>query len=197
MKKIIILSSIHLLLCIFSCRVYSQGEIQSLSCKFSQEIIYSNKTNNGLTFAVKNVKTEKIDTILKFPPAYTLQNCFCNDSMSILSINIYSELTIYILKKEAGKWESYPVVGLPIVFPNVGLVEEGKKYEMYSHSLTSIDQIYSKLTVYQANEKGELIEVEKYIVIYRIDLNPIENPIFKGSAKICKLFTLKKTLRYD
>jgi hypothetical protein len=177
--------------------VFSQKKIDSLNCKFSQDIIYSNWTSGGLVFTVENLNTEKIDTLIQLSGYCKLQNCFSNDSVAVFCLDNYSEFSFYLFKKEKDNWKSYSIIGVPGLFPNIGVVEDGKKYESYSHRLVSVDQINSILTIYQANKKGELTEFEIYDVIFRIDTTPKENPIFKGTAKTCTLIIEKKTLRND
>ena len=57
---------------------------------------------------------------------------------------------------------SLPQIGLM-----VGVLEDGKQYEKYTHELVAIDKVISKLTILKAIDQT-LIPIEKYTIEYRI-----------------------------
>jgi hypothetical protein len=172
------------------------------SCNIGKYRLTSQLTEkHGLLFCATDTVFMITDTLLKSfvtPINKDVDVCFCNDSIATFFIDDHDEPIVLIFGHKNGKWKFISSIGLNPIFPLVGMLIDNKIYEGYKHKMTDINHIESELTIFQADNKNRrLNKIEKYDVVFKIDFNLVENPIFKGTAKICTLITEKKTLRND
>lgn len=121
----------------------------------------------GVLYYVTNTTTKKIDSLLISQTGSNVEKCFCNDTLASFYVNNYPSPEIEKFQMENGKWKYLNTITLPPIFPMIGMLEEDKNYERYSHQLVSINKVISELTILKAKDQ-KLTPIESYSIEYRI-----------------------------
>lgn len=177
MKKTLILS-VYLL----SFQAILAQDLTEVRCE-SGHTAFSGKVIPGLGFAyiVTDTESSVQDTLLVADYA---KSCFCNDTLGVFLTNRdeHPSIEYFKLGKQGWKWQKS--IYLPPGFPLVGVLIEGKVFEIASHTLVSTDKLVSDLTIRKVID-SQLVTLQTFAMEYRIDT---EN----GS-----LFVEKKVLKAD
>ncbi|MBL7807282.1 MAG: hypothetical protein JNN28_05695 [Saprospiraceae bacterium] len=150
-----------------SLTVIAQAQILT-SCK-TNNLVFSAKYMEGLgvLYYATNLTTRTTDSMLISQTGSSVTNCFCNDTIASFYVDNYPSPEVKNFKWEKNKWKYINTVTLPQKFPMVGILQENKKYERYTHQLVSIDKVVSELTILMAKDR-KLTPIERYGLEYRL-----------------------------
>ena len=165
MKKIETLCLVLMFMGIISFKAQSQV---LTSCKINNLVFSAKLTEEpALLYYVTDSISKKTDSLLLSYTGWDVKNCFCNDTLARFYVNNYPFPTVKTFQLKDGKWEYMRGGDLPQIGLMVGVLEDGKQYEKYTHELVAIDKVISKLTILKAIDQT-LIPTEKYTIEYRI-----------------------------
>ena len=165
MKKIETLCLVLMFMGIISFKVQSQV---LTSCKINNLVFSAKLTEEpAVLYYVTDSISKKTDSLLLSYIGKDVKNCFCNDTLARFYLEDVPLPRVLNFHLKEGKWKYMRGTSLPQIGLMVGVLEDGKQYEIYIHELVAIDKVISKLTILKAIDQT-LIPIQKYTIEYRI-----------------------------
>lgn len=165
MKNLITLSLVLAL--VGSSPVSAQMDEVLATCKTGKWIFTTTQGKSGIVYAFTDTTSQKTTTRAIDMMYADMSKCMCNDSFVTVYVNIFQLPSIHQFQLFENEWRDIEVNYFPEIFPMVGMLRDGERYENNLYELIDIDRVVCQRTILKAND-GILAPIEKYVIEYKI-----------------------------